>query len=166
MCEKTSFIRKAKFSYLTSLKLNESLGVVLTTWKYRKCRRERDATLAGGRQQVNRKSGPDYSARRRVLFWRRVVFAKSTYYSLASGRPRRCYPEDCQVSAWSSWSSCSSSMSDEQELEFRSRSIITPSCKGKACRRKLNESRLCHESNTQNGQGMCEEFCSIVKIWS
>ena len=92
-----------------------------------------------------------------------LVLVVNIHYSLASGRPRRCYPEDCEVSAWSSWSSCSSSMSDERKLESRSRSITTPSCTGKACRRKLKESRLCYESNTQNGQGMGEEFCSIVK---
>ncbi|XP_074624290.1 spondin-1-like [Acropora palmata] len=81
----------------------------------------------------------------------RLCYGSNTQNS--QGRPRRCYPEDCEVSAWSSWSSCSSSMSDEQELESRSRSITTPSCSGNACRRKLKESRLCHGSNTQNGQG-------------
>lgn len=34
----------------------------------RKCCRECDATLTWGRQRENRKSGPDYSARSRVLF--------------------------------------------------------------------------------------------------
>ncbi|XP_044178997.1 spondin-1-like isoform X2 [Acropora millepora] len=81
----------------------------------------------------------------------RLCYGSNTQNS--QGRPRRCHPEDCVVSAWSSWSSCSASMSDEQELKSRSRSITTPSCIGKDCRRKLKESRLCYESNTQNGQG-------------
>ncbi|XP_074624294.1 uncharacterized protein LOC141882215 [Acropora palmata] len=45
-------------------------------------------------------------------------------------------------------------MSEQQESESRSRSVTTPaSCAGKACPSELEESRLCHGSNTQNGQG-------------
>ena len=44
--------------------------------------------LTGGRQQANRKSGPDYSARYPVLFSRRVVIAKSLY-CLHAGLQRR-----------------------------------------------------------------------------
>ena len=82
-----------------------------------------------------------------------LVLVFNIHDSLASGRPRRCYPEDCEVSAWSTWSSCRSSKSDEQESESRSRSVETPaSCRGKACPRKLKESRLCDGSKTQNSQ--------------
>ena len=91
-----------------------------------------------------------------------LVLVVDIHYSLGSGRQRRCYPEDCEVSAWSYWSACSSSTSDEQES--RSRSITTPSCRGKACPKKLKESRPCYGSNTEKDQGMCEEFCFILKI--
>ncbi|XP_015766669.1 PREDICTED: SCO-spondin-like isoform X2 [Acropora digitifera] len=76
----------------------------------------------------------------------RLCYRSNTQDS--QGRPRRCYPEDCEVSAWSYWSACSSSMSDEQES--RSRSITTPSCRGKACPKKLKESRPCYGRNRES----------------
>ena len=91
-----------------------------------------------------------------------LVLVVDIHYSLASKRPRRCYPEDCVVSDWSSWSSCSSSTSDEQGSKSRSRSIMTYASCGGTCTSKLEESRLCYGSNTKNSQGKCEEFCSLV----
>ncbi|XP_067022371.1 spondin-1-like [Acropora muricata] len=92
------------------------------------------------------------------------------YFSGSSGRPQRCYPVDCVVSDWTLWSSCSSSMSEQQESESRSRSVTTPvSCEGKACPLELEETRVCYGSNTQNSQGRqrrCYPEDCEVSAWS
>ena len=69
---------------------------------------------------------------------------------------RRCYgsrPENCQLSSWSYWSSCSASTCGREGSQTRSRSITTsPSCGGNACPSNLQESRLCYGSRAENCQ--------------
>ena len=69
---------------------------------------------------------------------------------------RLCYgsrPENCQVSSWSYWSSCSASTCGRQGSQTRSRSIITyASCGGSTCPSNLRQSRLCYGSRAVNCQ--------------
>ena len=75
--KKNISIIKRKYLTFFTCKTLQIFGVVFATWKQHICRRERDATLTEQRWCKHRKSGPDYSASRRVLFSRHVVFAKS-----------------------------------------------------------------------------------------
>ena len=69
---------------------------------------------------------------------------------------RVCYgsrAENCQVSSWSYWSSCSASTCGSQGSQTRSRSITSyPSCGGNTCPSNLQESRLCYGSRLENCQ--------------
>ena len=69
---------------------------------------------------------------------------------------RLCYgsrAENCQVSSWSYWNSCSASTCGRQGSQTRSRSITSyPSCGGNTCPSNLQESRLCYGSGVENCQ--------------
>ena len=69
---------------------------------------------------------------------------------------RLCYgsrAENCQVSSWSYWNSCSASTCGRQGSQTRSRSITSyPSCGGNTCPSNLQESRLCYGSRVENCQ--------------
>ena len=68
-------------------------------------------------------------------------------------RRQQCTPQNCQVSSWYSWNSCSVSTCGRQGSQFRSRSITThPSCGGNSCPSNLRESRLCYGSRAENCQ--------------
>ena len=74
-----SSIQKKMFLTFSTWNTGEKHGVLFATGKHWKCRRESDVNLTPGRQQANRKSGPNHSARYPVLFSRRVVIAKWLY---------------------------------------------------------------------------------------
>ena len=68
-------------------------------------------------------------------------------------RRQQCTPQDCQVSSWYSWNSCSVSTCGRHGSQSRSRSITThPACGGNSCPLNLRESRLCHGSRAENCQ--------------
>ena len=68
-------------------------------------------------------------------------------------RRQQCTPQDCQVSSWYSWNSCSISTCGRQGLQSRSRSITThPSCGGNSCTSNLRELRLCYGSRAEHCQ--------------
>ena len=59
-------------------------------------------------------------------------------------RRRRCPQQDCQVSSWSYWSSCSASQCVKHGAQSRSRTEETsPSCGGETCP-ELHETRQCY----------------------
>ena len=65
---------------------------------------------------------------------------------------RQCTPQDCQVSSWYSWNSCSVSTCGRQGLQYRSRSVTSSaSCGGGSCP-ELYESRQCYGSTIENCQ--------------
>ena len=67
-------------------------------------------------------------------------------------RRRQCTPQDCEVSSWYSWNSCSVSKCGRQGSQSRSRSITSyTSCGGASCP-DLHESRACYGSNPENCQ--------------
>ena len=67
-------------------------------------------------------------------------------------RRRSRTPQDCQVSSWHSWNSCSVSKCGRQGSQSRSRSIMGyASCGGASCS-KLHESRQCYGSTPENCQ--------------
>ena len=67
-------------------------------------------------------------------------------------RRRRCTPQDCQVSCWDSWRSCSASTCGREGSQSRSRSVTrSASCGGGSCP-ELHESRQCYGSPTENCQ--------------
>ena len=72
-----------------------------------------------------------------------------------SWRRRRrwhCTPQDCQVSSWDSWRSCSASTYGREGSQSRSRSGTSyASCGGRSCP-ELHESRQCYGSPTENCQ--------------
>ena len=60
---------------------------------------------------------------------------------------RHCYgntPRDCQVSAWSPWSSCSAAQCGQQGSQSKSRTQISSSACGGAQCPNLHETRLCY----------------------
>ena len=62
-------------------------------------------------------------------------------------RRRRCPVRDCEVSYWSSWSSCSADSCGQRGYESRSRTITSySSCGGAACPSSLDETRQCYSS--------------------
>ena len=71
-----------------------------------------------------------------------------------SRRRRRqyCPRQDCQVSSWYSWNSCSASRCGRQGSQSRSRSVTSQaSCGGSSCP-DLYESRQCYGSTSENCQ--------------
>ena len=67
-------------------------------------------------------------------------------------RRRSCTPQDCQVSSWHSWNSCSVSKCGQQGSQSRSRSVTGyASCGGASCS-QLHESRQCYGSTPENCQ--------------
>ena len=61
--------------------------------------------------------------------------------------------QNCELSLWSEWSSCSVSKCGRRGSQTRSRSITTyPSCGGNTCPSNLRESRLCYGSRLENCQ--------------
>ena len=68
---------KCEFLTVLPWKMIGNLHVLVGTSNGLVSRRERDVTLTSRRQSGHRKSGPDYSARSRVLNWRTRRVAKS-----------------------------------------------------------------------------------------
>ena len=67
-------------------------------------------------------------------------------------RRRQCTPQDCEVSSWYSWNSCSVSKCGRQGSQSRSRSVTSSaSCGGASCP-DLHESRQCYGSTPENCQ--------------
>lgn len=65
-------------------------------------------------------------------------------------RRRRCTRRSCEVSYWSSWSTCSSDQCGQQGSQRRSRSVeSSPNCGGEQCP-DLFETRLCYGSKPVN----------------
>ena len=68
-------------------------------------------------------------------------------------RRRRCPRRDCEVSYWSSWSSCSANSCGQRGHQSRSRMITShSSCGGTACPSSLDETRQCYSSTPVNCQ--------------
>ena len=66
-------------------------------------------------------------------------------------RRRRCPVRDCEVSYWSSWSSCSAYSCGQRGYESRSRTIRTySSCGGAACPSSLYQTRQCYSSTPED----------------
>ncbi len=86
--------------------------------------------------------------------WIVILFTQTS----GNGFPRRrsirrtpapCTLQDCTVSSWSSWNSCSYPCGNNG-VQSRSRSIVThPSCGGKPCP-TLSETRACNRDNCLN----------------
>ena len=73
-----------------------------------------------------------------------VAFLVFTDHSDAWQRRRRCPLQNCQVSSWSYWSSCSASQCIRHGSQSRSRTEETsPSCGGAPCP-ELYETRQCY----------------------
>ena len=66
-------------------------------------------------------------------------------------RRRYCPPQDCQVSSWTAWSSCSASKCGRQGSQSRSRSVTSEASCGGACP-ELYTSRQCYGSSPENCQ--------------
>ena len=67
-------------------------------------------------------------------------------------RRRSCSPQDCQVSEWSYWSSCSASQCVQHGSQSRSRTEeSSPSCGGAPCP-DLKETRQCYGTTPVNCQ--------------
>ena len=67
-------------------------------------------------------------------------------------RRRQCTPQNCQLSCWDSWRSCSAFTCGREGSQSRSRSITSyASCGGGSCP-ELHESRQCYGSPTENCQ--------------
>ena len=68
-------------------------------------------------------------------------------------RRRRCPRRDCEVSYWSSWSSCSAYSCGQRGHQSRSRTITShSSCGGASCPSSLHETRQCYSSTPVNCQ--------------
>ncbi|XP_068711982.1 von Willebrand factor D and EGF domain-containing protein-like [Montipora foliosa] len=66
-------------------------------------------------------------------------------------RRRSCSQSNCQMSSWSSWSTCSAQLCGIQGSQKRSRHVrITPSCGGKACPSNKQETRSCYGTAAVN----------------
>ena len=64
--------------------------------------------------------------------------------NLRESQPCGSRAENCQLSSWSEWSSCSASTCGKEGSQTRSKSITTyPSCGGNACPSNLRESQPC-----------------------
>ena len=85
--------------------------------------------------------------------------------SLRRRRRRQCTPQDCQVSCWDSWSSCSASTYEREGSQSRSRSVTSyTSCGGGPCP-ELHESRQCYGSPTENCQlSSCSQWGACPAI--
>ena len=91
------------------------------------------------------------SAKFRVVFILLFIFQDGAE-GWRRRRRRQCTRQDCQVSSWDSWNSCSASTCGRRGSQSRSRSITSyASCGGSSCP-ELYESRQCYGSTTENCQ--------------
>ena len=68
-------------------------------------------------------------------------------------RRRSCSPANCQVSSWSSWSTCSVLQCGKPGYQMRTRHVIThPSCGGTACPSSFQETNICYGTTATNCQ--------------
>ena len=83
-----------------------------------------------------------------------VLFIVFQHADAWQRRPRRrCPRRDCEVSYWSSWSSCSANSCGDRGNQSRSRIITSnSSCGGVACPPSLDETRQCYSSALVNCQ--------------
>ena len=86
-------------------------------------------------------------------------------------RRRSCSPRNCEVSSWSSWSSCSAEKCGQQGSQRRTRwRVSEPSCGGSECP-TLEETRQCYGTRSVNCQlsswsawSACSTLCGISGI--
>ena len=87
-----------------------------------------------------------------VVFILLFIFQDGAESWSRRGRRRYCPQQDCQVSSWYSWNSCSASRCGRQGSQSRSRSVTSQaSCGGSSCP-DLYESRQCYGSTSENCQ--------------
>ena len=73
-----------------------------------------------------------------------------SWYRRRRRRRRSCYPVNCQVSSWSSWSACGARQCGVAGYKRRTRSILTgASCGGSGCP-SLQQLQVCHGSTAAN----------------
>ena len=86
-------------------------------------------------------------------------------------RRRFCSPRDCEVSSWSSWSSCSAEQCGQEGSQQRTRwRVSEPSCGGSECP-NLQETRKCYGTRSVNCQlsswsawSACSTLCGASGI--
>ena len=86
-------------------------------------------------------------------------------------RRRFCSPRDCEVSSWSSWSSCSAEQCGQEGSQQRTRwRVFEPSCGGSECP-NLQETRQCYGTRSVNCQlsswsawSACSTLCGASGI--
>ena len=86
-------------------------------------------------------------------------------------RRRFCSPRDCEVSSWSSWSSCSAEQCGQEGSQQRTRwRVSEPSCGGSECP-NLQETRQCYGTRSVNCQlsswsawSACSTLCGASGI--
>ncbi|XP_015757952.1 PREDICTED: spondin-1-like isoform X2 [Acropora digitifera] len=92
------------------------------------------------------------SAKFLVVFILLIIFQDGAKSWRRRRRRRYCPRQDCQVSSWYSWNSCSASRCGRQGSQSRSRSVTSQaSCGGSSCP-DLYESRQCYGSTSENCQ--------------
>ena len=88
-------------------------------------------------------------------------------------RRRRCTPHACEVSSWSSWSSCSVQQCRQEGLQRRTRTQVSPaSCGGTDCP-ELDETRQCYGTRSVDCQlsswsewSACSSPCGVFGVKS
>ena len=66
-------------------------------------------------------------------------------------RRRRCPPTNCQMSQWSSWSTCSAVACGSSGSQYRTRHVLSnPSCGGTACPPNIRETTNCDGTTPVN----------------
>ena len=86
-------------------------------------------------------------------------------------RRRSCRPRNCEVSSWSSWSSCSAEQCVQHGSQQRTRwRVSEPSCGGSECS-TLEETRHCYGTRSVNCQlsswsawSACSTVCGVSGI--
>ena len=108
-----------------------------------------------------------------ILFLLVFIVFNHTDAWFSRRRRRKCTPRACEVSSWSSWSSCSAEQCVQHGWQRRTRTEeSSPSCGGSECP-ELDETRQCYGTRSQDCQlsswsewSACSTPCGVSGIQS